>query len=45
MLRDDLRDEDIPHRTAIRARVMKTWEQHVQLLSAEMKVSLQCTQS
>lgn len=38
MLRDDLRDEDIPRRTAIRARVMKIWEEHVQQLSVELGV-------
>ncbi|KAL4254558.1 Zinc finger BED domain-containing [Pleurotus pulmonarius] len=37
MLRDELKDSDIPHRTTIRNRVTEVWEAHLDWLEAEMK--------
>ncbi|PBK62342.1 hypothetical protein ARMSODRAFT_895744, partial [Armillaria solidipes] len=39
MLREELTDADIPHRTQIRSRVMEIWEEHLKQLSREMQVS------
>lgn len=39
MLREDLKDSDIPHRTTIRARVDETLEIHLKRLEDEMQVS------
>ncbi|KZP21834.1 hypothetical protein FIBSPDRAFT_663987, partial [Athelia psychrophila] len=33
MLRKELREEDIPHRTTIRARIIQVWEEHLEELS------------
>lgn len=38
MLREELRDEDIPRRTHIRQRVSEVWEEHNSDLEDEMKV-------
>ena len=38
MLREDLRDSDIPHRSTIRARIIEVWEEHLDSLEKEMKV-------
>ena len=38
MLRKELRDKDIPHRTTIRNRVMEMWEKHVKDLEKDMQV-------
>jgi hypothetical protein len=43
MLRDDLRDSDIPRRTHIRTRVAAIWDEHIAKLEREMTVrSLHC---
>ena len=39
MLREDLRDSDIPHRTKMRVRVLETWDKHLDKLQDEMRVS------
>jgi hypothetical protein len=39
MLREELRDEDIPKRTHIRKRVLEIWNDHIEELAKEMKVS------
>jgi hypothetical protein len=38
MLREGLRDSDIPHRTTIRNRVLEMWTEHLKTLELEMKV-------
>lgn len=38
MLREELKDSDIPHRTTIRTRIMEIWDEHLDQLQAEMKV-------
>jgi hypothetical protein len=38
MLREDLKDSDIPHRTTIRKRIMEVWDEHLDTLEAQMKV-------
>ena len=38
MLRDELRDEDIPHRTTIRNRILEVWDNHLDQLANEMQV-------
>ncbi len=40
MLREDLTDADIPHRTYIRKCVIETWEKYIATLKSEMEVSL-----
>ncbi|KAK7006945.1 HAT family dimerization domain-containing protein, partial [Favolaschia claudopus] len=39
MLRAELKDSDIPHRTKIRQRVMEIWDAHLDNVQAEMAVS------
>lgn len=39
LLRQELRDEDIPHRTALRERIGVVFEEHLQQLERDMKVS------
>lgn len=39
MLREDLKDLDIPHRTKIRNRALETWDKHLDRLQDEMAVS------
>ncbi|KAJ7255520.1 hypothetical protein B0H12DRAFT_1016416, partial [Mycena haematopus] len=36
MLRAELKDSDIPHRTKIRKRVIEIWDEHLNTLQAEM---------
>jgi hypothetical protein len=38
MLRSELRESDIPHRTLIRERILQVWDEHLDLLEAEMAV-------
>lgn len=38
MLRKELREEDIPHRTTIRARIIQVWEEHLEELSKGFEV-------
>lgn len=38
MLRKELHNKDIPHRTALRNRIMEIWQQHLKDLEKEMKV-------
>jgi len=38
MLREELRDDDIPHRTYIRQRVGEIWEDHINDLEVEMNI-------
>ncbi|KAJ7137399.1 hypothetical protein C8R43DRAFT_893785, partial [Mycena crocata] len=38
MLRSDLKDSDIPHRTTIRNRIMELWDKHLDRLEAEIGV-------
>jgi hypothetical protein len=42
MLREGLRNEDIPHRTTVRNRILQVWDEHLDTLSGEMKVCLLC---
>ncbi|TFK17888.1 hypothetical protein FA15DRAFT_604255, partial [Coprinopsis marcescibilis] len=39
MLRSELKDKDIPHRSQIRDRVIETWGAHVEHLKGHIKVS------
>jgi len=38
MLREELRDSDIPHHLTIRARIIEVWDEHLDDLQKEMKV-------
>src|ERR1700676_5384888 len=38
MLRDELKDEDIPHRTTVRNRILEVWDEHLDHLAEEMNV-------
>ncbi|KAJ6576013.1 hypothetical protein DFH09DRAFT_914990, partial [Mycena vulgaris] len=38
MLRAELKDSDIPHRTKIRKRIMEIWDEHLNTLQREMAV-------
>ena len=40
LLREQLKDADIPHRTDLRNRVMKTWDEHIKTLEDDVKVRL-----
>jgi hypothetical protein len=40
LLREDLREEDIPHRDKIRTAIMKAWYQYYKVLKDELQVSL-----
>ncbi|KAL4262028.1 Zinc finger BED domain-containing [Pleurotus pulmonarius] len=40
MLRDGLRDSDIPHRTALRSRIVQLWEIHLDKIADEMAHAL-----
>ncbi|KAF9033370.1 hypothetical protein BJ165DRAFT_1357267 [Panaeolus papilionaceus] len=42
MLREELTDSDIPHRTKIRSRLSDIWTKHLDSLEDEMKVWLCC---
>ena len=37
-LQQDLKDSDIPHRTTIRNRVKEMWDEHLNVLKADLKV-------
>ena len=39
MLREELKDSDIPHRTTIRKRIMEIWDEHLDILQDQMKVN------
>lgn len=39
MLRGDLKDSNIPHRTTIRNRIMEIWDEHLDMLQDQMKVN------
>lgn len=39
MLREELHDEDIPHRTTVRNRILEVWDTHLENLAAEMEVN------
>lgn len=38
MLRKDLKDSDIPHRTTVRNHIKEIWDEHLSGLEAEIKV-------
>jgi hypothetical protein len=38
MLRSELRDQDIPHRTTIRKRIIEVWDEHLSTLERELGV-------
>ncbi|KAJ7763564.1 hypothetical protein DFH07DRAFT_738672, partial [Mycena maculata] len=38
MLRAELRDQDIPHRTTIRKRIIEVWDEHLDTLERELGV-------
>lgn len=40
ILREDLREEDIPHRDKIRSAIMKAWHAYYKVLKDELQVSL-----
>jgi hypothetical protein len=39
MLREELEESDIPHRTAVRDHIMEVWDEHLEALQNEMAVS------
>jgi len=39
MLREELKDSDIPHRTTIRKRIMEVWDEHLDMLQDQMMVN------
>jgi hypothetical protein len=43
MLREELRESDIPSRTTIRKRIQETFEEHLDQLSDDMQVSVAAT--
>lgn len=43
LLRSDLQDSDIPHRTFLRTRILSNWEKHLSDLRNEMNVRYQLT--
>lgn len=38
MLRAELKDSDIPHRSKMRSRIMEVWDDHLNTLQREMAV-------
>jgi len=38
MLREELKDTDIPHRTSLRERILEVWNEHLDTLQEEMAV-------
>ncbi|KAF7986895.1 hypothetical protein HWV62_12659 [Athelia sp. TMB] len=40
MLREELRNMNIPHHTTIRARTLQVWEEHIEELSKEFEKSV-----
>jgi hypothetical protein len=45
MLREELKDEDIPHRTTVHNRILEIWDEHLDQLANEMQVCLHATLS
>jgi hypothetical protein len=45
VLREELRDNDIPHRTTIRNRVLEVWDEYLDQLTKEMQVCLRAVSS
>jgi hypothetical protein len=45
MLCEELRDDDIPHRTTIRNRVLEVWDEYLDQLTKEMQVHLRAVSS
>jgi hypothetical protein len=43
MLREELKDKDIPHRTTVRNRILEIWDEHLDQLANEMQVCLHIT--
>jgi len=39
LLRKELKDSDIPHRTTIRTRLTEVWNEHLSVLEDDMNVS------
>ncbi|KZT25935.1 hypothetical protein NEOLEDRAFT_1199686, partial [Neolentinus lepideus HHB14362 ss-1] len=39
MLREELNDSDIPHRTTVRNRILEIWDEYLEELASEMEVS------
>ncbi|PBK58918.1 hypothetical protein ARMSODRAFT_838033, partial [Armillaria solidipes] len=40
MLREGLKDSDIPHRSSLRARILQMWDEYMEHLASELKVFL-----
>lgn len=40
ILRESLRDSDIPHRTTLRNKIIETWRQYLIILRKDLEVSL-----
>ncbi|KAK0184537.1 ribonuclease H-like domain-containing protein [Armillaria mellea] len=40
MLREELKDSDIPHRTSLQARILEMWDKYVNELASELKASV-----
>ena len=45
MLHEELKDEDIPHWTTVRNRILEIWDKHLDQLANEMQVCLHATLS
>jgi hypothetical protein len=43
MLRAELKDSDIPHRTKFRKQVIEIWDEHLNTLQEEMAVRAFCS--
>jgi hypothetical protein len=43
LLREELKDEDIPHRTTIRNHIFQVWDRHLEQLENEMQVRVMKT--
>ena len=39
MLHEELKDEDIPHRTTLRNRILKAWDEYLLSLGYQMEAS------
>ena len=39
MLREELKDSDIPHHTKIQKQIMEVWDEHLDVLQDQMKVN------
>ena len=40
MLREDLKDSDIPHRTSLREKILGAWNDHLDKLQEDMAVRI-----